>query len=410
MAGSVETTLQSVAAFNMISTVGAEVAAEVRGTYRGESVTVSSAQSQIADAAEELGMSVAHRADKRSLGERDVRAARTVDPEAISQLQGYLDKLPDMPREAALLALVEQLESLQEMIGGSGGGGGGDVTKDDILAALAGFDGDVTHQYAGLESARAHFEAAGADPAFLNLLDEARSEFQKTDLARDVHAGFAVAEIASRAAETLETDPAAVRDVYRSMLRETLHVGQLFDALSRFDIRRSFAEAVDTFRTAAGRDLASAGPSTDPVFLHGLLTELGKLKKMQTVFDAVGQLILMTERGRRSGGSADSVDQTSRVLNFASQPMTSAADARRMLGAFGERQVSLQVTFANGLRGLHGEIPDDVMPTPQARLNQSKAIMSLLDELAAEDERAYEEAAADGHGTLVRRAPREGYA
>lgn len=408
MAGSVETTLQSVAAFNMISTVGAEVAREVSGSYRGESVTVSSAQSQIADAAEELGMSVAHRADKRSLGERDVRGGSTVDPEAIARLQGYLDKLPDMPREAALLALVEQLETLQDLLDGSGGGAG--ATKDDVLAALAAFDGDVTHQYAGLESARAHFEAAGADPAFLNLLDEARADFQKTEVARDVHAGFAVAEVASRAAETLETDPAAVRDVYRSMLRETLHVGQLFDALSRFDIRRSFAEAVDTFRTAAGRDLASAGPSTDPVFLHGLLTELGKLKKMQTVFDSVRQLIVTTERGQRAGPSADAVDQTSRVLNFASQPMTSAADARKLLGAFGEKQVSLQVTFANGLRGVHGEIPDDVMPTPQARLNQSKAIMSLLDELADEDERAYEEATADSHGTPVRRAGREGSA
>ncbi|WP_298959741.1 HrpJ domain-containing protein [uncultured Methylobacterium sp.] len=405
MSGSSEIGRQTVAAFNMVSPVGAEIVHEAQGRYRGEAVSVSSEESRLTDAAEELGMSVAHRADKKSLGERTIRPGRMVDPEAIARLQGYLDKLPDMPREAALLALVEQIETFQERLRGDGEA----PTRDDVLAALRAFDGDVTHQYAGLEAARAHAEATGADPALLALLDEARAEFQKTDLARDVHAGFAVAEIASRAAATLETDPAAVRDAYRAMLRDSMHVGQLFDALARFDVLRSFGEAVETFRTAAGRDLASTGPSTDPAFLHGLLTELGKLKKMQTVFDATRQLIHLTERGRRLGASADPVEQTSRLLNFAAQASAGPADARRLLGAFAERALAVQIAYANGLRGLHGEIPDDAMPSLASRLQQGKAILALLDDLVAEEERE-EEAAGDGPDTAAGRpvtAPRE---
>ncbi|WP_375453290.1 HrpJ domain-containing protein [uncultured Methylobacterium sp.] len=401
MSGSSEITRQNVSAFNVISPVGAEVVEQARGSYRGEDVALSSEASKLTDAAEELGQSVAHRADRKSLGERTVRSGQVIDPEAIARLNSYLDKLPDMPREAALLALVGQLETMRNLLEGSGGGGG--TTKDEILAALREFDGDVTHQYAGLEVARAHFEAVGADPVFLNRLDEARAEFQKTDLARDVHAGFAVAEVASRAAETLETDPAAVRDVYRAMLRETMHVGQLFDALTRFDVLRSFGEAVETFMTAAGRDLSSAGPSTDPVFLHGLLTELGKLKKMQTVFDATRQLIQLTDRGQRPAVPANPVDQTSRILNFASQPTASLADARRLLGGFGDRPPAVQVTFANGLRGLHADIPDEIMSSVQARAQQTKAIMTLLDTLVAEEEAYADESAGDGRGRPVAR-------
>ena len=393
MSGSAEITRQNVSAFNVISPVGSEVMAEVRGSYRGDQVTLSSADSKLADAAEELGMSVAHRADKKSLGQRSVRQGQASFPEAIARLQEYLKELPDMPRDGEITALVEKLQSFQDLLQGSGSHGS-EVTKEDVLAALHAFDGDVTHQYAGLEIAREQFQAMGADPAFLSLLDETHAEFQKTGVARDVQAGFAAAEVAARSAETLESDPATVRDVYRSMLRESMNIGQLFDALGKFAVLKSFGEAVETFMTAAGRDLASTGPSTDPDFLHSLLTELGKLKKMQTTLDATGDLVRLTERALPAPlrGRADIVDQTSRILNFASQPAASQADTRRLLGSFAEGSPSLQVAFANGLRLLHRNIPDDVMPSMQARLQQVKSIMSLLDELVEAEEADFDAA------------------
>jgi type III secretion system YopN/LcrE/InvE/MxiC family regulator len=384
-----EITRQNVADFNVISPVGVEVMDEARGHYRGETVTVSSAESQVANAAEEIEMAVAGRADRRSLGQRDVRPGRGGSLETVSSLKKYYDQLPDMPQEAQLASLVEQLATFQQLM--SGGGSGGQPTKEDVLAALQSFDQDVTHQYAGLEMAREHFEAIKADPSFLVLLDEARSEFQKTDTARDVHAGFAAAEIASRSAASLETDPATVRDVYRSMLRESMNFGQLFDTLSKFDPLKTFSQAIETFTTAAGRDLGSTGPSTDPLFLHGLLTELGKLKKMQTTLEATKQLVVVTERALPPAQrvNADVVDQTSRILNFASRPTAGQADAQRLLGGFEKASPGAQVVFVNGVRGLHGEIPDAVMPSAQARLQQNSAIMSLLDKLVADEEKAY---------------------
>src|SRR5690606_25410869 len=102
------------------------------------------------------------------------------------------------------------------------------VTKDDILAALQAFDPDVTHQFAALDIAREFFAVSGASDAFQLVLDQAQAEFEKGDLAQEVRAGFASAQAASQAAVTLETDPAAVRESYRALLRESRNMGQLF--------------------------------------------------------------------------------------------------------------------------------------------------------------------------------------
>lgn len=182
-----------------------------------------------------------------------------------------------------------------------------------------------------------------------------------------------------------------MRDLYRTLLRDTMHVGQLFDALGRFANLKSFPDAVQTFMSAAGRDLASTGPSTDPAFLHGLLTELGQLKKMQTTLDAMGQLVTLTDRALPSAqrGQADAVGQTSLMLNFASQASANQADARRLLGAYAQLAPSIQVAFANGLRTVHSDIPDTVMPSMPARQQQVAAIMALLNEVVAAEETAF---------------------
>lgn len=334
-------------------------------------------------------MAVASRADRRSLGQRDIRAGRGGSAEAMAKAKEYGEKLPDMPGEAHFEGLIDLLNAYQDLA--SSGGGGGGPSKEDVLQALQLFDGDVSHQFAALDMVRDHFEAEGADPGFLLLIDAAKAEFDRGNLARDVRAGFAVAAVASRDAATLESDPATVRDSYRAMLRETPSMGQVFDAIGRFDPLKTMDQAIALFTEAAGRDLASAGPSTDPAFLHSLLTELGKLKKMRTTLDATDQLIQLTERALppRARGPRNTVEQAGRILAFASRPTAGPADARGMLGRFESAPLGLQLVYANGLRALHGEIPDEVMPSPQARLQQSGAIRGLLDQLVDAEERQF---------------------
>lgn len=394
MAGAIETLRQNVAAQSVISPVGAEVMDAVRGgSYRGEQVEASSSSSQLEDAKEEIGMSVSHRADRRSLGQREVRQGRGANLEALARIADYYDKLPDMPREEALVALVEELQHFADFLEG-GGSGGASVSAEDILKALQAFDGDPTHQYAALELARDVFAASGASEAFQAILDEAAASYQRGDLGRDTRAGFAAAAVANRAAQTLETDPAAVRETYRDLLRgETRDMGSLFEALRRFDVMKGMDEIVATFTEAAGRDLSAASPSTDPTFLHALLTELSKLKKMQTAIDLSSQLTRAVDRllqpGDQPKGTA--ADVASRLLSFASREGPGLQEARQMLHRYEASAPSTQVAFANGLRAIHLDLPDEVMPSPQARLNQTTTLMRLLDELVDAEERAYEE-------------------
>lgn len=391
MSGEIETLRQNIAALNVTSPTGAEVASEIRGDYRGEKVVTSSQASKVQDAAEELGMSVAHRANKLTLNRREVRQGQGASLEALARIADYYDKLPDMPREAELRQLVETLQDFQQIVERAGQDGHG-VSKDDILAALQEFDPDVTHQYAALDIAREFFTAAGADDAFHALLDEAYDEFNKGDLAREVRAGFAAAEPASQIAATLETDPAAVRESYRALLRETKNMGQLFDTFRGFDVMKNFEAVIETFMAAAGHDLASTGPSTDPAYLHALVTELARLKKMQSVVDMSSQLIQTTDRLLAAGEQpqGEAADVASSIFNFASNPSAGAKDARDMLGRYQRCSLATQVVFANGLRVLHAELPDNVAPTPQARLLQNAAVMAMLDSLVADEEREYQ--------------------
>ena len=390
MAIAPDVTRQTVASNNIISPVGAEIIHEVQGRHRAETVELTPETSKIAEEAEEVGMALASRADRRSLGQRDIRAGRGSSAQALANAKGYGDRLPDMPGEVHFEVLVDLLTRYQEAMAAGGGGDGG-PTKEDVLDALGRFDGDVSHQFAALDTVRDHFEAEGADPGFLRLLDDANAEFDRADVIRDVRAGFAVAAVASREAATLETDPAAVRDSYRAMLRETPSMGQLFEAIGRFDPLKSMGQAIAVFTEAAGRDLASAGPSTEPAFLHSLLTELGKLKKMQTALDATDQLIQLTERSLppSARGPRNTVEQAGRILAFASRASAGPADARQMLGRFEKAPLGIQLVYANGVRSLHGDIPDEVMPSPQARLQQNAAIRGLLDQLVEAEERQF---------------------
>lgn len=393
MPGPVEVTRQQVATHNVTSTVGAEVMAEQTGQRRQEATSSSNATSKLLDAAEELGMAASHRANKKDLGTSVIRQGQGTNFEALKRIAEYYDKLPDMPREEELRRLVDTFKDFQDLL--EGRKGGQQPTKEDILAALHSFDRDVTHQFAALDIAQEYFAAEGASDEFQSLLAEAREEFEKPGLVRDVRAGFAVAEVASDMAETLETDPATVRESYRMMLREQMNMGQLFDNLSKYNLKLSFEDVVDTFLKAAGHDLSSADSSVDPVFLQGLSTELGKLKKMQTVYFASQDLIDQTQRAVpdiiKLPDPPTATTISSRIFHFVSKPTVNAGDAKQLLSGFEDAGPSAPVVFSNGMRDLLLSVPDDVLPSPQSRQQQTSILLSVMDDLVEIEEVAFEE-------------------
>ncbi len=358
------------------------VEAEALGRYGGEEVRVASESEKLANASEEIGMSQAHRADKKTLQQREIRQGRAANVEALARISEYIDRLPDMPDDAKLKSLVEELASYFER----SGEGGGPPTKGDVLAALQRFDPDPTHQFAALEIVAEYF--AGVDASLEAALDDAKLEFEREDLAREVRAGFAVAKLAHEASQTLETDPAVVRDTYRRMLREQKNMGQLFDDLCGFDVLKSFEEIVGLFLEAAGRDLGSAGPSTDVRFLELVLVELGKLKRVNTVFRLSGQQI---EKANRLIPAQERLPLTpegltSRLLHFCTKSAPSTADAMGVLEGYGNAPVDVLLHLGNAVKTLYDQVPDDVLPRPAARDMQNGALLGWLTTLAERED------------------------
>lgn len=394
MSNQFEITRQQVAAHNVISPHGSEIMAPLTGQRDHQKVFSTSTQSKITDAAEEIGMAVAHRADRHTLRMRTIKKGQGVDLKALTRIAEFYDKLPDMPQREKLQQLIGRLQSYQQRLGQ---GGGSMPTRQDVLALLEDFNRDITHQYAALTLVRDFFKgrprrrSSAGLKELEDLLEEAAGEFERTDRLRDVKAGFAAAGIAHVRAPLLSTDPHEIREAYRNMLRESRHYGELFDGLSKFAIGSGFDEVVDTFIEIAGTDLSAVGPSTDPVFLGLLLAELGKLKKLKTVHESMGQLVSDVRRGNPgTDGLIDPLGRTSLLFHFCSRTMTSLAEARKLVAGLEAAGPLAPLVFANGLLLLHQQVPDEVMPGPGIKLKQSTVLRSLLDNLVAAEERAYQ--------------------
>jgi type III secretion system YopN/LcrE/InvE/MxiC family regulator len=456
---SIEIARQSVAAYNVVSPVGAPIVAERQGAYRGETVRPTTENTQISTAAGTRGLSVqsALQSNLATLAQRVIAQGQATDPEATARTAALRDKLPDIPGSRQLSRLISDFDTVQQQLAapaaeeeiaaeigsevlerseaepeevgretkpeeegtaeqptgtldtsalaralqarqsaredGSGEGGGNEEALQELFRALERFDSDPTHQFAALDNLRSHFMNASAE--FQLLLDQAMAVFeQNADLAQAVRAGYAAAEIAHRAGATLGTDPRKVRDAYRAMLREQPNLGTLFDALvEKFGLTGKFEDLVETFLMAAGRDLASTGPSTDELFLHALTTELGKLKKMRSVFEDGKELIRLTDRIAPASerGRLEPVKLTSRILNFCGKRNTvTVADARGLLVSLEGASPQHRLVFFNGLINLHAQIPSDIMASTQALLQQKTVLATIRNQLVEAEELSYE--------------------
>ena len=406
----IEMTRQNIAAQMLTTQQGFEAMQVVTGKFGVESVNQADlTKSALDDMKEEIGNSFTTHTNSH-LKKMAVKAGQGTNLDAIKRITDYLDTLPDMPHGEKLEGLVKRFEQFMDNIAGEmasgGGGGGSSITADDILKALQEFDGDVTHQFAALEGALSSYEESlasreqtgaqsGADQTvrrFVDLLKQAQLAFARSDTARDVQAGFAMAAPASELAPTLETDPASLRDSYRAMLRETpTRLGQVFRALSNYDLSKNFPKTVEALTTAARTDLDAAHPSVDKRYLQELLTELSKMKQLSSVYDGVkeqirlvGRLIPAEERARLDPGNL-----TAAVLDFANLPTANLSDARKLIGDVGTGQPAVQVNLANGIHELHGQLPDAVFPSSAARLHQGGVLDALLDEVGLAEEDSY---------------------
>lgn len=387
---------QQLAVNNATSIVGNEIMANAMGkdTRTNEIVRVSSTSSDLTNALEELGMSVAHRG-KPDIDKMKARRGVGSDVDALSRIAEYLDQLPGLPSEDKYLQLVEKMQKFQAKMELASGGKGGEatITADDIRKMLAEYDGDITHQAYALERLRSEAVSQGAPPSMLAALDQLRGEFASPQNMREIRAGLVAGREAHRIGDSFGSDPSTYRDSYRELLREpTPRLGPIFDTLRKFSLTESFDDVISSFLKVAGNDLASSGPSADPILLGALVSELSKLKNLRTVLKSSEDMAIKLDRtfppqeGQvRPGGE----EIASRLLHFSGMTLPTYTDANSLLRGYENEPPEVPVMVVNLLRNQHSLLPESVLPSLQAHEQQSRLLMNLSDQVVQTEEKAF---------------------
>lgn len=380
---------------NATSIVGNEIMANAMGKDQrtNESVRVTPTKSDLTDALEELGMSVAHRG-KPDVDKMKARRGAATDIDALARIAEYLDQLPSLPSEEKYRQLSEKLQKFQQHMDlASGGGGDGQITADDIREMLAEYDGDITHQAYALERLRSEAVSTGAAPSVLAALDQLRAEFSRPENMRDIRAGLVSGREAHRIGDRFGSDPSSFRDSYRDLLREpTPRLGPIFDTLRKFSLTERFDDVIESFLKVAGNDLASAGPSADPILLGALVSELSKLKNLRTVLKSSEDMAMKLDRTFPPGPGTvrpSGEEIASRLLHFSGMTMPTFTDADALLRGYEKESPEIPVMVVNLLRNQHALLPDTVMPSLQSHEQQSRLLLSLSDRTVETEEKAF---------------------
>jgi hypothetical protein len=432
VAVSLETVRQNIVDQNAISPVGAGPAAERPGSYRNESVTPTPENSVLTRAAAEgAGVLTTPRTNLQDLAQRvrDQPAGTTSVlyqtlanlPEAartpLPQMYQFLDGLAELTGDGASDEAGKTEEGEEREVGGEqmgererasvddndgrvsmGGDGGGHGHDDDAEAqqrraelenaihkALGKFDNN-TDKAAAIAMARGYFEARGADPHFLNLLNALSGQFE--GISELSLAQLAAAEEALLAAATLETSPAAVRRRYRKRLREKRNLGELFEELAQLGLEINFP----TLFAEIGSDLAGVSRQSDRDYLRSLTAELKKLWQLKSVHEETKEVVRITEPHlSKSGRKPEPLKLTASVLYYCGKAVVSPGDAQSLLGLLEGASLASQLVFANALRDLHGRMPDGIWLTTKERLLQYTVLGALCHRLTEAEERFYEE-------------------
>jgi len=365
-----------------------------QGTYQGETVMIDpDLCSQLEDLVEEIGMAVAYRGDRRLMERRKVRQGSDLDEADTARLAKYRRVLPDLPGVEALQRLFENVRALDQAAPDDEQANDDTAgLRDRIVAELEAYDADVTNQFVALELAIQHLAEKDASSRLNDALRGVQARFAEGELRRDVRAGFAAALPALEASPTLGVQPGVIRSTYRMMLADARNMADLFGLLRGFDLAGRFSDVVATFTKAASRDLASTGPSTDRGYLRALLAELNRLSKAKTVVLMASDLMKLTNRHLPKGQkpSGNELDVAGNVLRFACNAVPGPEDAQGLLSAYRHTPLSAQLVFANGLRELHGDLPVDVAPSPEAHLMQNEAILEMLEALVEAEENEFQ--------------------
>ncbi|CAH1200133.1 Type III secretion outermembrane contact sensing protein(yopN,Yop4b,LcrE) [Vibrio harveyi] len=263
----------------------------IGGNYRGETVRVHNATQSLFDAMEELTSLGSEKAEK-DLTKRKVKDGGIRVNEAHELVSDYLRKVPDLEKNQKIKDLAAKMAS------------GNLSTIAQLQAYLNGFSEEKSHQYLALKAVKKFLGANPESKNLLALIDQALLNFeQNPDSWSQIDTEIRVSSFADEySQEQGFSSLHQLRGFYRDTVHSYQGLGSAYkDVVERFG-EKEVSTAVDFMLQGMSADLSVQGSNIDLVKLQLLMSDMQKLKTLNTLQDQVGNLYQMFKPQQASHG------------------------------------------------------------------------------------------------------------
>ncbi|AIW14375.1 type III secretion system gatekeeper subunit SctW [Vibrio tubiashii] len=265
--------------------------ASSKGTYRGETVRVHNATQSLFDAMEELTSLGSEKAEK-DLSKRKVKDSGSRVNEVHELVSEYLKKVPDLEKNQKIKDLAAKMA------------GGNISTIAQLQAYLNGFSEEKSHQYLALKAAKEYLKAGPDNKHLLAVIDQALTKMEQSpDSWSQIDTEIRVSQFADDFSREQEFSSLhQLRGFYRDTVHSYQGLGAAYqDVVERFG-SQEVSTAVEFMLQGMSADLSVQGSTIDSVKLQLLMSDMQKLKTLNTLQDQVRGLFQMFQPQRMSHG------------------------------------------------------------------------------------------------------------
>lgn len=332
------------------------------GQYFGQQVQVDEVDSMLSDAAEEISMHHAEKAESKHSSERKKEAVRSLEIMSVEAIMAYMDA-------AAAHEDPEQLVHLaKRMLSGQG---------DPAQHARQAFGQQPTQQFMALQYAlqQGEREAVAGD-----ILEALRESLQDLEMAHGpaIRADINTVGTAAQAGASRE-DIARFQATYRDVvLGESTLAATLKMAIDGFG-DKDFSTGLKRLTQALGQDLASTRPSCEPARLQSLMQDLFHLEVTATVLD--GCRTLQAELEQKHGiARLSPVTLLRSLVDVSAEKWVSAQRFTNLSTHCGVLAPEPKIHFLTSVRALLREMPVQVFIDGDQRQSVFSAAQDALDQ------------------------------
>ena len=357
-----------------------------RGQLMGTAFVVEAdPMSELMDSMEELSFQFEEKTAKK-ISERRMGPLQGMRASFARALEAWFSMMPDMPGRDRMEKFVQNMRALRHS--------GARVSADGLLRELSRESTDPSHQFAMLDLLEQML--GEGETELRELIRQARSQLM-SEKGAEIKAGINLAEEVNARATT-PSEMQELRDLYRSEVVGFTKPQDCFRSLMESRGPGGLADAIEFLIAGCGADLKSSVPSMEAAQLGRILTDLGCVQALQTVFEKLTQLGL--RMGKQFGEPCflNGEQLTGRVLDLTEQAFVAAAAIAHLVGDCGMQKLLAQMDFTRELTRLFRQLSPRLFSKEGDRQRLVEAAQEHLDGLIMAEEESQDGESDEGNG------------